>query len=120
MRLRQPAGVVVVSVLALAGCGSKSKDVNTATYTCAEFNKSLATKGDDSAGNYINQLRKQANLGRDAKTERSAITLGIYFACKGKPGSTKPAAAAVATAKQIKAGKFHIPGAAGSKKKSND
>jgi hypothetical protein len=115
MRFRQPAGAVVLSVLALAGCGSsKSKDVNAATYTCADFNKSLKAKGDDSAGNYINQLRKQANLGRDAKTERNALTLGIYFACRGKPGSTKPAAAAVTTAKLIKAGKFHIPG----KKKS--
>jgi hypothetical protein len=120
MRFRQPAGAVVVAVLALAGCGSKSDDVNTATYTCSEFNKSLATKGDDSAGNYINQLRKQAKLGASAKSERSAITLGIYFACRGKPGSTKPAAAAIATAKQIRAGKFHIPGAADTKKKSNN
>src|SRR3954466_4897186 len=117
MRFRQPAAAVVLSVLALAGCGSsKSKDVNAANYTCADFTKSLKTKGDDSAGNYINQLRKQANLGQDAKTERSAITLGIYFACRGKPGSTKPAGTAVATAKLIKAGKFHIPG----KKKSTN
>src|SRR5213595_2255659 len=116
MRFRQSAGAVVLSVLALAGCGSsKSKDVDASTYTW-DFSKSLKTKGDDSAGNYINQLRKQANLGQDAKTERSAITLGIYFACRGKPGSTKPAGTAVATAKLIKAGKFHIP----TKKKSTD
>jgi hypothetical protein len=116
MRFRQPAGVLVVAVLAVAGCGSKTTDVNTAGYTCGQFNKSLGSKGDDSAGNYINALREQAKLGKDAKTERSAITLGIYFACRGKPGSTNPAAAAVATAKQIKAGKFHIPG----KKKSTN
>src|SRR3954447_9130097 len=117
MRFRQPAGAVVVAALALAGCGgSKTKDVNAASYTCADFNKSLASKGDDSAGNYINQLRKQAKLGSSPKAERSATTLGFYFACRGKPGSTKPAATAIAVAKQIKAGKFHIPG----KKKSTN
>jgi hypothetical protein len=95
-----------------------SKKVDTATYTCAEFNKSLATKSDDTAGNYINELRKQAKLGQAKKAERSAITLGIYFACRGKPGTTKPAASAIATARKIKAGKFTLPGSSATKKKS--
>ena len=101
--------LLALSVLGLAACGSSGKDIDTAAYTCAQFNKSLRTKGDNSSGRYIDNLRKQAKLGQNAKTERSEITLGIYFGCKGKPGSTKPAAVAIATAKQIKAGKFSIP-----------
>lgn len=100
---------LLVPVLALSACGGGSKNVDTAAYTCAQFNKSLATKGDNTAGNYINQLRKQAKLGQNTKTERSEITLGIYVACRNKPGSTKPAATAVATAKKIKSGSFKLP-----------
>jgi hypothetical protein len=118
MASRTLSVLLLVPVLALAACGSKTKSVNTAAYTCAEFNKSLATKGDDTAGNYINGLRKQANLGQDAKTERREITLGIFFACRDKPGTTKPAATAIASAKAIKNGTFKIPGAANTKKKS--
>jgi hypothetical protein len=106
-------------VLALAACGDKSTPVNTASYTCGQFNKSLRTKGDNTSGTFINQLRKQAGLGQDQKVERREITLGIYFACRGKPGSTRPAKAAVATAKQIKAGKFKLPGIAKAKKTSS-
>ena len=47
---------------------------------------------------------------------RREVTLGIYFACRGKPASTKPADSAIKTAKLIKAGKFKLPG---SPKKSN-
>src|SRR3954453_14267878 len=102
MRFRQPAGAVVVAALALAGCGgSKTKDVNAASYTCADFNKSLASKGDDSAGNYINQLPNQAKLGSDRKGAGRAIPPAVSFACRGNPGSTKPAATAIAVAKQI-------------------
>ncbi len=101
--------MLILPVLALAACGSSSKDVDTAGYTCAEFNKSLRTKGDNTGGQYINKLRTEAKLGQDKKTERREITLGIYFACRGKPGSTKPADTAIATAKKIKAGKFKIP-----------
>lgn len=93
--------------------------MNAASYTCGNFNKSLAKKSDNSAGNYINQLRKQAKLGQDQRTERREITLGIYFACRGKPSSTKPADKAVATAQQIKSGKFKLPGTPSSKKKSD-
>jgi hypothetical protein len=112
MRVRL-AALLLVPVFALAACGS-SKNVDTASYTCSQFNKSLQTKGDDSAGNYINQLRKKAKLGQGEKVERSEITLGIVVSCRGKAGSTKPADNAVAIAKRIKAGKYKLPG----KKKS--
>src|SRR4051812_1804949 len=112
MRCRPVAGLLLVPVLALAACGDKATKVDTASYTCAKFNKSLATKGDDSAGAFINALRKKAKLAQAEKAERREVTLGIYFACRGKPGSTKPVDTAVTTAKQIKAGKFKLPGAA--------
>jgi hypothetical protein len=111
--------LLVFPVLALSACGGKSTPVNTASYSCGQFNKSLRTKGDNTSGTFINQLRKQAGLGQDQKVERREITLGIYFACRGKPGSTRPAKAAVATAKQIKAGKFKLPGIAKAKKTSS-
>src|SRR3954464_3344888 len=116
MRIPMLVTAALFPVLALSACGSKAKDVNTATYTCAQFSRSLSAKSDNSAGNFINQLRKQAALGQDAKTERREVTLGIYFACRGKPASTRPADAAVKTAQQVKAGKFKLPGAP---KKSN-
>jgi hypothetical protein len=100
---------LLLPVLALSACGGKNKEVNTASYSCADFNKSLRTKGDDSAGTYINELRKDAKLGQDTKVERREITLGIFFACRGKPSSTKPATVAIATAKKIKGGHFKVP-----------
>ena len=103
---------LVVPALALTACGgSDNKSVDTASYTCADFNKSLKTKGDDSAGTFINDLCKQAKLGQSEKVERREIALGIFFACRGKPGSTKPATKAVATAKAIKGGRFKVTGA---------
>jgi hypothetical protein len=123
MPSRSLSALLLLPVLTLAACGgssSKTKDVNTAAYTCAQFNKSLATKGDDTAGNFINQLRKQANLGQDSNTERREVTLGIFFACRNKPGSTKPATAAVTTAKKIKTGKFRLPASSNPKKKSGN
>jgi len=119
MASRTLSALLLLPVLALAACGSKTKDVNTAAYTCAQFTKSLAAKSDDTAGNYINGLRKQANLGQDPKTERRELTVGIFFACRNKPGTTTPATTAVASAKAIKNGKFHIPGAPKSSKKSS-
>ena len=108
------AALLVLLVFALAACGG-GKNADVSSYTCSQFNKSLRTKDDNSAGNYINQLRKKAKLGQSAKTERSEITLGIIFTCRGKPGSTKPANQAIVVAKQVKAGKFKLP----SKKKSS-
>jgi hypothetical protein len=93
--------LLALAVLALAACGSNK--VDTATYTCGDFNKSLRTKGDDSSGAYINALRKEADLGQDTKTEQREITLGIISTCRGKPASTKPADDAIKVAKQIKA-----------------
>ena len=119
MASRTLSALLLVPVLALAACGSKTKDVNTTAYSCDDFNQSLATKSDDTAGNYINGLRKQANLGQDAKTERRELTVGIFFACRGKPGTTKPATTAIASAKAIKSGKFHIPRPANGSKKSS-
>jgi hypothetical protein len=96
--------LLVLPLLALSACGSKTKDVNTATYTCAQFKKSLNTKGDNSAGNFINQLVKKANLGQNnTALERREITLGIITACRNKSGSTTPAAKAIASAKLTKA-----------------
>src|SRR3954453_15464179 len=109
------APLLAIPVFALTACGANKK-VDTSSYTCAQFNKSLRTKDDNSAGNYINQLRKKAKLGQSAKTERSEITLGIIFTCRGKPGSTKPANQAIVVAKQVKAGKFKLP----SRKKSSN
>jgi hypothetical protein len=106
------AALALIPALLLCACGNKK--VDTAGYTCGEFNKSLRTKGDDSAGTFINELRTQAKLGQSEKVERSEITLGIIVTCRGKPASTKPADGAVSIAKQIKAGKYKLPG----KKKS--
>jgi hypothetical protein len=118
MRSRPIAAALLMPALALSACGSKSTTVDTTAYTCGKFSTSLASKGDDTAGAFINALRKEANLGQDQKTERREITLGIYFACRGKPRTTKPADSAIKTAQQIKAGKFKLPSASGSKKKS--
>ena len=108
---------LLLPALALSACGGGNKKVDTASYTCAHFNQSLRTKGDDTAGTYINELRNDADLGQDTKVERRELTLGIFFACRGKPGSTKPKTVAIATAKKIKAGKFKTPAPT---KKSND
>ena len=105
--MRFPSAIALaLCVLAVAACGNK--DVDTATYTCGQFDKSLKTKGDDTSGNYINGLRKLAKLGQKEKVERSEITLGVIVACRNKPASTTPAKAAIATAKQIKAGTFRL------------
>src|SRR5215213_11825473 len=98
MRSRSLACALLLPVFALAACGGDTKDVDTAAYTCGQFHKSLATKDDNTSGNFINQLRKQAKLGQDEKTERREITVGVIFACRGKPRSTKPAKAAIALA----------------------
>ncbi len=111
---------LLAAALALSACGSKSeKPVDTASYTCAQFNKSLATKNDNSAGNFLNQLRKKANLlAKDAKSARQELTVGVYFACRNKAGSTRPATLAIATAKRVEAGKFKLPPGPKAKKKS--
>lgn len=116
--MRPAAVLLTVSVLALAACGNK--DVDTAAYTCGQFNKSLKTKGDDSAGNFINQLRNDADLGQDDKVERREITLGIILACRGQSAAKKPAGEAIATAKKIKAGKFKLQTGTSKKKKSGE
>src|SRR5439155_13994354 len=116
--LRFPPALLVPA-LALAAWGGGGKSVDTATYSCGQFNKSLQTKGDNSSGNYINQLRKQAKLGQPTRTEREEITIGIIFACRGKASSTRPATQAIATAKKIAGGKFKLPPGPKSKKKSN-
>jgi hypothetical protein len=110
--------VLVIGALALTSCGGDSSKVDSASYTCARFQKSLKTKGDDTSGNYINQLRKQAKLGQAKETEVQEITLGIYFACRNASGSTRPAQKAIATAKLIRAGKFRLPRGPKPKKKS--
>lgn len=115
MRSGLTALLLVLTCL-LAACGGKTKNVDTASYTCGQFNKSLRTKGDNTAGNYINGLRKKAKLGQDSKVERSEITLGIIVTCRGNPASTKPATAAIAIAKQVKSGKYKLP----RKKKSSN
>ena len=113
------AAALLLPALALSACGSNKK-VDVASYTCAQFSQSLNSKGDNSSGNFINQLRKQANLGQAKQTEIQEITLGIIFTCRGKPGSTHPATGALAIAQRIRAGKFRLPHAAGQgKKKSN-
>jgi hypothetical protein len=103
------AALLVLAMLALGACGG-GKHVNTASYTCGQFNKSLRTKGDNTSGNFINQLRKQAKLGQSEKIERSEITLGIIVSCRNKAASTKPANSAISIAKRIKAGTFKLPG----------
>lgn len=119
-RLVSLAALVVLAAVA-AGCGGNDDDkVDTATYTCAQFQKSLATKDDTTSGNFINQLRKDADLGQAEKTERRTLALAIFFACRGKPGTTKPATQAVAYAKQIRAGKFKAPAPPQDKKKSTE
>jgi len=117
--MRLPAAYLALCVLCLAACGG-NKDVDTATYTCGQFNKSLKTKGDDTAGNFINQLREDADLGQDEKVERREITLGIIVACRGESANTKPADEAIATAKKIKAGKFKSQAGSSKKKKSGE
>ena len=120
MLSRRLATALVLPAFALAACGNSEKPVDSATYTCATFNKSLSTKGDNTSGNFINQLRKQAKLGQAKQTEQREVTLGIYLACRGKPASTQPAKRAVEMAKLIKAGKLTLtPSAAQKKKKSS-
>jgi hypothetical protein len=116
--MRLPAAFLALCVLWLAACGNK--DVDTAGYTCGQFNKSLKTKGDDTAGTFINQLRGDADLGQDEKVERREITLGIIVACRGASANTKPADEAIATAKKIKAGKFKLQAGSSKKKKSGE
>lgn len=118
MRLRCLATLCLVPACALSACGSKTKDVNTASYTCGQFQKSLNTKGDNSAGNYINQLIKQAKLHQTGKNARNEMTAGIFFTCRNQSASTKPAKGAISVAKRIEAGTFKLPGAAKTKKKS--
>jgi hypothetical protein len=118
LRFRSLPCLLLLPVLALAACGDKGTPIDTASYTCAKFNASLRTKGDDTSGAFINALQKQAALGQDKKVERREITLGIYFACRGKPGSAKPAKTAVASARQMQAGNFKLPGAPAGRKKS--
>jgi hypothetical protein len=115
---RALAVLVALSAFAVAACGTDN--VDTAAYTCGEFNKSLKTKGDDTAGNYINQLRKDADLGQDEKVERREITLGIIVACRGESAKKTPADEAIATAKKIKAGKFKLQAPSSKKKKSGE
>jgi hypothetical protein len=114
LRSRLLSGLLVLPGLGLVACGDTH--VDTAKYTCGEFNKSLRTKNDNSAGTFIRDLRSKANLGQDANTERREVTVGIILACRQKPAATTPGKQAIATAQQIKAGKFKMPAA---KKKSN-
>ena len=100
--------LLVVAMLALAACGTKP--VDTTAYTCGQFQKSLRTNGDNTAGSFINQLRKKAKLDQPTKTERTEITVGIVVSCRGKPASTRPAARAITIAKQIKAGTYKSSG----------
>lgn len=108
--MRRPglALLLVAPALMVSTCGRGPK-VDTATYTCAKFNKSLRTKDDNTSGQFINRLRDQAKLGEDTKVERRQIALAIYLTCRGKPGSTRPATKAIATAKQMRSGKFRVP-----------
>jgi hypothetical protein len=112
---------LLAAALGLSACGSSgnSKPVNTATYTCGQFTKSLNTKGDNSAGNYINQLVKAAGLKANTDLARKEITAGIALTCRNRPASTRPKAGAIAIAKQIEAGKFKLPPQLQGKKKSN-
>lgn len=110
------AAACLIPVLALSACGSKDKKVDTASYSCAQFQNSLKSKNDNSAGNYVNQLVKRAKLKQSGKTARSEVTVGIYFSCRHKAGSFTPAQGAVRVAQQIEAGKFRLPGVG--KKKS--
>jgi hypothetical protein len=112
------AAILLLPVLALSACGSDKK-VDASAYTCAQFQKSLNTKGDNTAGNYINQLRKRAKLNQPRRTEVQALTLGIVFSCRGKPGSTRPADRAVTIAKQIATGQFKLPSRGKKNKKPN-
>jgi hypothetical protein len=119
MTFRTLAAALCAAAFGLAACGGSDK-VDTASYTCGQFNKSLKTKGDNTSGAFINQLRKDAKLGQAKQTEVREITLGIFFACRGKPASTKPADEAVATAKKIRAGKFKLPSGTGTTEKKSD
>ena len=107
--------MLALCALAVVACGTDN--VDTASYTCGDFNKSLRTKGDDTAGNYINQLRKDADLGQSESVERREVSFGIIISCRGKPAATKPAKEAIATAKLLKAGKYKPRSA---KKKSSN
>ena len=118
MRRPDLALLLITPALLLSACGRGEK-VDTATYTCAEFNKSLRTKDDNTSGQFINRLRDKADLGQDEKIERREITFGIIVACRGEAGSTRPADEAIATAKQLRDGKFKPSGQAAPKKKKS-
>jgi hypothetical protein len=118
MRRPDLALLLIAPALLVSGCGRGEK-VDTATYTCAEFNKSLRTKDDNTSGQFINRLRDKAKLGQETKLERREITFGIILACRGKPGSTRPGDKAIVTAKQLRDGKFKPPAAPKAKKKKS-
>jgi hypothetical protein len=118
--MRRPglALLLIAPALLVSACGRGEK-VDTATYTCADFNKSLRTKDDNTSGQFINRLRDKADLGQDTKVERREITFGIIFTCRGKSGSTRPANKAIVMAKQLRDGKFKPPAAGKTKKKKS-
>ena len=64
-------------------------------------------------------LRKEAARLDDRKTPANEVGSAIYFNCRGKPGSTKPANRSLTTAKAIAAGKFNASGKTSDKKKSD-
>jgi hypothetical protein len=92
-----------VCLLALSACGKKDLDPD--TYTCGQWNKSLRTKDDLSSGTFIRALRERAKLGQARAVEEREFAVAIFFACRGKPSSYKPAGKAIENAKALKAGK---------------
>jgi hypothetical protein len=118
MSARVVAIVLALPALLLSACGG-GKSVDTSTYTCADFQKSLNTKGNNTAGSFINGLRKQAKLKSQTKVANREIELGIIFACRGKPGSTRPAQRAIVIAKAVESGTFKLPHTTTGTKKSN-
>jgi hypothetical protein len=94
--------------LVAAGCG-RGEEVDTASYTCGEFNRSLKEKDDLTSGQFIRKLNEQAKLGGTKAEQERRMAYAVYVACRGKASGFKPTERALANAKALKAGKQVVP-----------
>ena len=104
---RALCSLLLPAAVLAAGCGYEEIDAN--AFTCGEFSKSLDTKGDESAGQYIRLLNERAKLGGPRADREKVMAYSIFVACRGEKASFKPASEAIANAKAIRAGKNVVP-----------
>ena len=106
---------LLAAAAVFAGCGYEEIDAN--TYTCGEFQKSLDTKDNETAGQYIRLLNDRAKLKGRRSDREKVMAYAIFAACRGEKASVRPANKAVANAKAIQAGKQVLPKDASAREK---